>query len=91
MPIPEHILKHLNEKNILCVMVTPKASRNEILDWVTDENGQAWLKLRINAVPEDGKANKELLKFLAKTWNIPKSSLSIAAGETSRHKKIRIF
>jgi uncharacterized protein len=46
--------------------------------------------VRLNAVPEKGEANEELISFLAKTWKIPKSSISIHSGETSRHKKILI-
>jgi len=53
-------------------------------------NGQTALKVSINAVPEDGKANKELIEFLAKSWKLPKSSLSLLSGHTSRLKVILI-
>ena len=70
---------------ILPVKVVPKASKNAIVGW---ENGE--LKVRLNAIPEKGEANEELIAFLAKSWKLPKSSLSIHSGETSRHKKILI-
>jgi uncharacterized protein YggU (UPF0235/DUF167 family) len=44
----------------------------------------------VTAVPEDGKANAALLKLLAKTWKLPKTSLTIASGATSRRKVVQI-
>jgi uncharacterized protein (TIGR00251 family) len=68
---------------ILSVKIVPKARQNKIIGW---ENG--WLKIQIQAVPEKGEANKELLDFLAKTFQIPKRCLYITSGNTSRLKKI---
>ena len=70
---------------ILPVKLVPKASRNEIVGWENDE-----LKVRINAVPEKGKANAELIKFLSKTFKIPKTQFTIVQGETNRHKLLCI-
>ena len=70
---------------ILPVKVVPRASQNAIAGWENDE-----LKVRLNALPEKGKANEELVAFLAKAWKLPKSAFSILSGETSRHKKILI-
>ena len=44
----------------------------------------------MTAVPEGGKANAALLKLLAKTWKLPKTSLTIASGATSRRKVVHI-
>ena len=79
------MLKETKEGVILPVKVVPRASKNSIAGWENDE-----LKVRLNAVPEKGEANEELIAFLAKTWKIPKSSLTIHSGETSRHKKLLI-
>jgi uncharacterized protein len=49
------------------------------------------IKLRIKAPPVDGKANKELLRFLGKTFGVPQSSVRLVQGEGSRHKKIEIL
>ena len=46
--------------------------------------------IRLNAPPVDGKANAELLKVLAKHFKVPKSSVQIKAGQSSRHKTIEI-
>jgi len=50
----------------------------------------AQLKIRIHAPPVDGKANKEVICFLAKTLKIRKSQVRITAGETARDKKVQI-
>jgi len=45
-------------------------------------------KIKITAQPIDGKANKCLIEFLSKTFKIPKSSIEIVKGETSKEKTI---
>lgn len=70
---------------VISVKVIPNAKRNEIVGWENEE-----LKIRIKAVPEDGKANEELIRFLAKTLKISKSQIEIVRGHTSRHKQLAI-
>lgn len=65
--------------------VQPRACRNQ----VCGEIGGA-LKLSLTAPPVDGKANAAAIEFLAKLLKAPKSSFSIAAGETSRNKLVRV-
>jgi hypothetical protein len=48
------------------------------------------IKIRINAPPEKGRANKELIKFIAGILSIPKSRISITSGKTSNYKEIQI-
>jgi uncharacterized protein (TIGR00251 family) len=48
------------------------------------------LKVALGAPPEKGKANKELLAFLAKALGIRKQQLELTAGQTSRLKSIRV-
>jgi uncharacterized protein len=67
------------------VRVQPRARRNEIVG----ETGKV-LKLAITAPPAEGKANAACIELLAKTLKVPKSSVSIAAGETSRNKLVRV-
>lgn len=52
--------------------------------------GEDTFKVDIAAVPEDGKANGELVRFLAETFVVPKSSVVIVTGETGRVKIVRI-
>jgi uncharacterized protein (TIGR00251 family) len=49
------------------------------------------VKLKIKAPPVDGKANRELLRFLGEIFAVPQSSIRLVQGETSRYKKIEIF
>jgi uncharacterized protein (TIGR00251 family) len=67
------------------VKVHPRAKKNAI----TGEVGVA-LKLALTAPPVDGKANAACIEFFAKLLNLPRSSVTIAAGQTSRNKLIRV-
>jgi uncharacterized protein len=67
------------------VKVHPRAKRNAI----TGEVGDA-LKLALTAPPADSKANAACIEFFAKLLNLPRSSVTIAAGQTSRNKVIRV-
>jgi len=75
----------------LALKVTPGARRSEILGWEEDypQVGRV-LKLRIAAPPIDGKANKEIESFLAKTLSLPKGSVHIAHGSSGRVKLVEL-
>ena len=75
---------------IISLHITPKSARNEIIGWKDGADGKKLLKIKVAASPEDGKANKELIKFLAKQWDIPATQLKIVSGDTSRHKRLEI-
>lgn len=74
----------------LAVRLTPNGGRDAVEGFETDAAGERWLKARVRAVPEDGKANKALIELLAKTLKLPKSAISFISGETSRKKILRI-
>lgn len=67
------------------VRVQPRARRNAI----TGELGDA-LKIALTAPPVDGKANQACIDFFAKLLKVDRSSVTIAAGQTSRNKVIRV-
>jgi uncharacterized protein (TIGR00251 family) len=67
------------------VKVHPRAKKNAI----TGEVGDA-LKLSLTAPPADGKANDACIDFLAKLLKVPRSSVTIAAGQSSRNKVVRV-
>ncbi len=71
---------------IFTVRVVPRASKSEI---VGELDGA--LKVRIASPPVDGAANAELIKILAKTFNIPKSAVEIIGGQTSKTKQVKIL
>lgn len=69
----------------LPIKVVPKAHRNEIVGWENDE-----LKVRLKAIPEKGKANDMLLRFLADELDVAPSQLELISGTTSRHKRVSL-
>lgn len=48
------------------------------------------MKVRLAAPPVDGKANKALLAYLADFCDVPKSSVELVSGQTSRAKRVRV-
>jgi uncharacterized protein (TIGR00251 family) len=65
------------------VKVHPRAHKNAITSVVGDA-----LKLALTAPPVDGRANEACTDYLAEFLNVPRSSVTIAAGETSRQKLV---
>jgi hypothetical protein len=70
---------------IFAVRVIPRSSRSEI---VGEHDGA--LKVKLNAPPVDGAANEELIRLLAKAFDLPKKSIAIVGGQTSKSKLIQI-
>ena len=75
---------------LLRVRLSPNSSSCKILGTIIDANNDIFLKISVNAIPEKGKANKELINFLAKKLKIAKSDFEIISGELDKWKKIRI-
>lgn len=75
-----------SEDCILVVKVVPNAAKTEIAGWL----GEA-LKIRLHAVPENGKANKVLIKFLSKALGIHRTRVELESGEFSPMKRIRLM
>src|SRR5689334_24359239 len=67
------------------IKVHPRARKNAITGVVGDA-----LKLALTAPPVEGRANHAVIEFFADLFAIPRSSVTIASGETSRNKVIRI-
>ncbi len=76
---------------LLRVRLTPNSSLVKASGTTEDAKGEEYLKINVISVPEKGKANKELLDFLAKKLNIAKSLLEVVSGQTDRWKKIKIY
>ncbi len=81
--IPQHQITQTKDGLLISIKVVLKSSRNQIVGWENEA-----LKIKLNAVPEKGEANRTLLAFLASVWNLPKSAVTLASGETSRQKKV---
>ena len=70
--------------------ITPKSQNNQLVDYSVSSDGKILLNLKIRGIPEKGLVNKELIEFLGKLLNLPKSRVEILSGMTSRHKIIRL-
>lgn len=73
------------DSTTIAVKVHPRARKNAITGKVGDA-----LKLSLTAPPVEGKANQACIDFFAKVLNLPRSSITIAAGHSSRNKMIRV-
>ena len=67
------------------VRVHPRAKKNAI----TGELGDA-LKVSLTTPPVEGRANEACIEFFAKLLKVPRSSVTIASGQASRNKVIRV-
>lgn len=76
------MIKETDGGIIAVIRVCPNAKKNEIIKNDGD------VKIKITAQPIDGKANKAVIEFLAKTFKIPKTSIEIIKGETSKDKTV---
>jgi len=78
-------IKENAESVTFAVRVHPRAQKNAI----TGELGDA-LKLSLTTPPVEGRANEACIEFFAKVLKVPRSSVTIASGQTSRNKIIRV-
>ena len=69
----------------LNVKVQPRAKRNTVE--VSDDGA---VTIRVTAAPDKGKANIAAVKLLASRLNVPRASVSIIRGHTSRNKVVRV-
>lgn len=76
------MIKETADGLITIIKISPNAKKNEIIKTETET------KIKVTAQPIDGKANKALIEFLSKTFKIPKNSILILKGETSKEKTI---
>jgi uncharacterized protein (TIGR00251 family) len=67
------------------IRVQPRARKNAIVGKLGDA-----LKLALTAPPVEGRANEACIVFLAELLNVARSSVTIASGESSRNKVIRV-
>jgi len=87
MPPKEYHLHNGKKGSALAVRVTPRASRNEVAEILHDGT----VRIRLTAPPAEGKANKELSKFLSDILGVPKSKIEIVVGKTGRDKLVSIL
>ena len=84
----EDIEKQLNVKGeaYLAVKVIPGSAKSEFRELMADNT----YKIAIAAAPEKGKANTELIKFLAREFKVEKNRFTIISGAGERTKLVKI-
>ena len=70
----------------LTITVLPRGSQNQIISESDDH-----IKIKLTASPVKGKANQELIKFLAKKFKVAQSNIEIIKGLKARKKVVRIY
>lgn len=70
---------------VLTLHIQPGAKKTE----VAGPHGEA-LKIRLAAPPVDGKANAELIRFLAAILHVPRKSVELLSGDSARAKRLRV-
>ena len=70
---------------LLRVYVTPRSSANKV---VGVHNGE--IKVALTSPPVEGEANRALVQFLAKILKVPRTTVRIESGQSSRHKVMRV-
>ena len=75
-------IKQTSDGILVNIKIVPNSSKNDI---ILEED---FVKVKITAQPIEGKANKALIEFLSKKFKIPKTSIEIVKGETSKEKTL---
>jgi uncharacterized protein len=71
---------------ILVVHAKPNAHETKVVGWLDGET----IVIALRAIPDDGKANEELVDFLSDALHIPKTFINLKTGHTSRVKRIEL-
>ena len=86
-PLP---LKFGDKGALVAVKLQPRASRAGIDGIGLDAGGGPFLRVRVTAPPEGGKANRALVKLLAKALHLPPSAITIVGGLKDRNKTVAV-
>ncbi|MCL2566931.1 MAG: DUF167 family protein [Alphaproteobacteria bacterium] len=82
-------LKQINGNVFLFVKIAANSQENKIIE-ILEYSNKFYLKIKIKEAAYEFKANQELLSYLSKIFNLPKSYLSIEQGENASLKTIKI-
>ena len=74
----------------IALRVTPRGGRDDVEGIEQLSDGRSVLKVRVRAIADGGEANRAILALLAKSLGVPKASVSLTSGATSRLKQIAV-
>ena len=78
------------ENRTIAVRLTPKASVDRVGETRQTPSGEEQLMVYVTAPPDDGKANKAMLRLLAKHYGVAQTSITLVRGHTNRNKLVKI-
>ena len=76
------MIKETSDGLLIRVKIVPNSSKNDLI--IEDE----FIKVKVTAQPIENKANKALIEFLSKRFKVPKTSIEIVKGDTSKEKTL---
>lgn len=75
---------------VVILRLTPKGGRDEVGGVETLADGRCVLKARVRSAPTGGEANAALILLLARTLDVARSKVTLAAGDSARLKRVVI-
>lgn len=76
------MIRDTDQGLVIKIKIVPNSSKNDLI--IEDE----FVKVKVTAQPIENKANKALIEFLSKRFKVPKTSIEILKGETSKEKTL---
>ena len=76
------MIKETSDGLLIRIKIVPNSSKNDLI--IEDK----FIKVKVTAQPIENKANKALVEFLSKKFKIPKTSIQIVKGDTSKEKTL---
>ena len=76
------MIKETSNGLLIRIKIVPNSSKNDLI--IEDE----FIKVKVTAQPIENKANKALIEFLSKRFKVPKISIEIVKGDTSKEKTL---
>ena len=76
------MIKETSDGLLIRIKIVPNSSKNDLI--IEDE----FIKVKVSAQPIENKANKALIEFLSKRFKVPKTSIEIVKGDTSKEKTL---
>ena len=76
------MIKETSDGLLIRIKIVPNSSKNDLI--IEDK----FIKVKVTAQPIENKANKALVEFLSKRFKVPKTSIDIVKGDTSKEKTL---
>jgi uncharacterized protein (TIGR00251 family) len=76
---------------IISAKIIANAKQNKISEEPTLEGQRRFFKIKVNKIPQDGKANDAVIKLVAEFFGVKKNEVKIISGEKSQNKVIEIL